>query len=92
LAARQWQGRPKPGEEAAMPKWMQAIDGFSAVKSLGLGVLLAGANPKNLALTGAAAAVSAQAGISGSREAVSLVVFVLLGSLTILVPLGSTSC
>ena len=88
LAARQWHGRPKPGEEAAMPAWMQAIDGFSAVKSFGLGALLSGANPKNLALTAAASAVIAQSGISGSQEAVSLAVFVLLGSLTILVPVG----
>ena len=71
-----------------MPKWMQAIDGFSAVKSFGLGVLLSGANPKNLALTAAAAAVIAQAGIAGGEEVVALVVFVLLGSLTILVPVG----
>ena len=29
LGVRQWKGRPKPGEEAAMPTWMQAIDGFT---------------------------------------------------------------
>src|SRR5690606_38175547 len=25
LAVRQWRGRPRPGAEPAMPKWMQAI-------------------------------------------------------------------
>jgi threonine/homoserine/homoserine lactone efflux protein len=88
LAAHNWQGRPKPGEEAAMPKWMKAIDGFDAGKSLGAGLLLSGVNPKNLALTAAAAATIAQAGISGSQEGVALAVFVLLGSLTILAPVA----
>ena len=51
-----------------MPKWLQAIDGFSAPKSLGMGVLLSGVNPKNLALTAAAAAVIAQSELSGARK------------------------
>ncbi len=88
MAARIWHGRPKPGQEAAMPKWMQAIDGFSAGKALGAGALLSGLNPKNLALTAAAAAAIAQTGISSGQEAVALVVFILLGSLTILVPVA----
>ena len=88
IAARTWHGRPKPGEEAAMPKWMWAIDAFTAPKSLGAGVLLSGLNPKNLALTVAAATAIAQTEISGSQEAVALVVFIILGSLTILAPVA----
>ena len=88
IAARTWHGRPKPGKEAAMPKWMQAIDTFTAPKSLGAGVLLSGLNPKNLALTVAAATAIAQTEISGSQEAVALVVFIILGSLTILAPVA----
>ena len=38
MAVKQWQARPKPGEEAEMPKWMGAIDRFTAGKSFGLGV------------------------------------------------------
>ena len=64
VAVKQWQGRPKPGETPEMPKWMAAIDEFSAGRSLGLGVLLSGLNPKNLALTLAGAASLAQAGLS----------------------------
>jgi hypothetical protein len=45
IAARTWHGRPREGDEAALPKWMQAIDRFGAGKALGMGVLL---NPKNL--------------------------------------------
>jgi hypothetical protein len=85
LAARTWRGRPRAGQEAAMPKWMQAIDTFTTGRSLGFGVLLSGVNPKNLALTIAAAAVIAQTGISG-EAAGALAIFILVGSLSILAP------
>ena len=86
LAVHSWRGRPKPGEDAEMPGWMAAIDTFTPAKMLGLGALLSGLNPKNLALTVAAAATIAQADISGGQEAGALVVFILIGSLTILTP------
>ncbi|HEX3268205.1 MAG TPA: GAP family protein [Gaiellaceae bacterium] len=87
LALKQWRGRPAPGQEAAMPKWMQAIDRFTAAKSLAAGFLLSALNPKNLALTIAAAAAIAQADISTGEEAGTLAIFIALGSLTILAPL-----
>lgn len=86
MAFGQWRKRPKPGEQAAMPKWMSAIDEFTAGKSLGLGAALSGVNPKNLALTLAAAASIAQAGLDGGGTAVSIVVFVVIGSLTVAGP------
>jgi hypothetical protein len=88
MALRAWRGRPRDGQEAAMPQWMQAIDAFGARKALGVGVLLSGVNPKNLALTLAAATAIAATGIPGREQAVALAVFVLLGSLTILAPVG----
>jgi threonine/homoserine/homoserine lactone efflux protein len=86
MAFRQWRGRPKPGQEATMPGWMSTIDGFTAGKSLVLGAALSGANPKNLALTLAAAASIAQAGLGGGQSAVAVAVFVVLGSLTVAGP------
>jgi hypothetical protein len=86
MAARQWKGRPKPGEEPVMPKWMSTIDSFTAGKSLVLGAALSGINPKNLALTAAAAASIAQAGLSGEQSAIAVAVFVVLGSLTVAGP------
>lgn len=86
LAVHSWRGRPKRGEDAEMPRWMAAIDTFTLAKMLGLGALLSGLNPKNLALTVAAAATIAQADISGGQQAGALVVFILIGSLTILTP------
>jgi threonine/homoserine/homoserine lactone efflux protein len=87
LAVKQWRGRPAAGQEASMPKWMRAIDTFAAGKALLAGAVLSGLNPKNLALTIAAAAAIAQAGISSGQEAGAVAIFVALGSLTILAPL-----
>ena len=86
LAGRQWRGRPKPGEQPEMPKWMATIDTFTPAKSLALGVALSAVNPKNLALTLAAAASIAQAGLSGGQSAVAVAVFVVLASLTVAGP------
>lgn len=86
LAARTWHGRPRAGEEAPMPKWMRVIDRFTATRSLVFGVVLSAANPKNLALTVAAAAAIGQAGISTGEVIGALAVFILIGSLTILAP------
>ena len=86
LAMRQWRSRPAPGEEPPMPKWMAGVDSLTPAKALGLGVLLAGVNPKNLLLTVAAAAGLAQLGLSTTDVAVSLLVFVVVGSLTIAGP------
>jgi threonine/homoserine/homoserine lactone efflux protein len=86
MALKQWQARPRPGQEAAMPKWMATIDSFTAGKSFGLGALLSGVNPKNLALTAAAAATIAQNGLSGGDAALAVGVFVVIGSLTVAGP------
>ena len=86
MALKQWQSRPKPGAQAAMPKWMSTIDAFAPGRSLVFGAALSGANPKNLALTLAAAASIAQAGLSGGESAVAIAVFVVIGSLTVAGP------
>jgi len=86
LALKQWRDRPAQGEEAEMPAWMASIDTFSVGKSLGLGALLSGVNPKNLALTAAAAASISQAGLGGTDSAIAVAVFVIIGSLTVAGP------
>ena len=79
LAVRTWRGRPRGGREAEIPKWIQAVDRFTAAKSLAAGVILSALNPKNLALTVAAAAAIAAAGLSTGGELGTLAVFILLG-------------
>ena len=86
MAFKQWQGRPRPGQPAAMPKWMAAIDQFAPGKSFAFGAILSGANPKNLALTAAAAASIAQAGLDGGESTIAVAVFVIIGSVTVAGP------
>jgi threonine/homoserine/homoserine lactone efflux protein len=81
VAAKQWRGRPRAGEEAAMPAWMRTIDRFKPPKAAGLAVLLSAVNPKNLLLVVAAATAIAQTGVSAGKQAVALAVFVAIGTI-----------
>jgi hypothetical protein len=88
LAWRQYKGRPEPGEEAPPPKWMKALDGFTATRSLAIGALLSGVKPKNLILAAAATASIAQSGIAGPQQVVVLLVLLVVGSVGIIVPVA----
>jgi hypothetical protein len=87
LAARQWRGRPAEGAAPELPKWMAGLDKLKPGGALGLGALLSGVNPKNAGLTIAAAATIAGAGLAGGEQAVTLAVFVVIGSAGVLAPL-----
>ena len=86
LAVRNWRTRPAPGAEPEMPKWMAGIDALKPGKALGLGLLLAGVNPKNLMLAAAAGAGLAALGLSSANAIGSLIAFVVIASLTIAGP------
>jgi len=86
LAYRNWTKRPKPGEQAEMPKWMGGIDSMTPGKALGLGVVLSGVNPKNLALAVSAGVVIASAGLNSTQTIMALVIFIVLGSITVAAP------
>lgn len=86
LAARRWRSRPGPDAEPEMPKWMAGVDTLAPGRALVLGLALAGVNPKNLALTLAAAAGLAQLGPTTAEAVTALVVFVVLASVTIAGP------
>ena len=86
VAGKQWRSRPAPGAEPEMPKWMKGIGAFTPAKAFGIGVLLAGLNPKNLLLTIGAATGLAQLGLSTGDAVGSIVVFVVVCSLTIAGP------
>jgi hypothetical protein len=85
LAVRNWRAQTAGGEHPP-PKWMASIDTLTPIKAAGLGALLSGLNPKNLALSVAAGAGLAQIGATGGEAAVGLVVFVVVASLSIAVP------
>jgi hypothetical protein len=86
LAARTWRGRPAPGTEPETPKWMAGVNSLTPAKAFGLSLVLDGLNPKNLILTIGAATGLAQLGLSGGDAFVSLLVFVIVGSITIAGP------
>ena len=83
MARRQWKKRPKRGEAPTMPKWMETVDRFTPGRSFVFGVLLSAVNPKNLALTLAAGAAIAQAGLSAADDAIAVAVFVVIGSVSV---------
>ena len=87
LALRLWRERPRRGEEAPMPVWMQTIDRFTVAKAGATGFALSALNPKNMLLTVAAAAEIAAFGLPAHQEAVVLAAFVLIASIGVLAPL-----
>lgn len=88
LALRNWRRRPSPGAEPEMPKWMAGIDSLTPGRTLGLAILLAGVNPKNLVLSAGAGAGLAQLGLATGDAVASLALFVVIASLTIAGPVA----
>jgi hypothetical protein len=86
LGVRQWRKRPMPGTDPEMPAWMARVDSMHPPAAAGLAVVLAVLNPKNLLLIAGAAAVVAQAGLSTGDDVVAIVVFALIGSIGVEVP------
>jgi threonine/homoserine/homoserine lactone efflux protein len=86
LAVQQWRSRPTRGSEPALPKWMAAIDRFTAVKAAGLGLALSALNPKNLLLCIAAGAAVADGGLSAGQDVWSVVVFTAIAASTVVLP------
>ncbi len=83
MAFQQWKKRPRDGEAVEMPKWMDSIASIAALRAATLGAGLAGANPKNLALTLAASASISEAGLDRADTALAIAVYVVLGSITV---------
>jgi hypothetical protein len=88
VGLRQFRGRPHGDEEAPMPKWMASIDKTTPLAALGLAAALSGANPKNLLLAVGGAATIAQTGISGGQQAIAYLIFALIGTLGVGIPVG----
>lgn len=88
VAARQFRSRPHGDEQAQMPKWMATIDKTSPPAALGLAAVLSGANPKNLLLAVGGAAAIAQTGIPGGQQAIAYLIFALIGTLGVGIPVG----
>jgi threonine/homoserine/homoserine lactone efflux protein len=86
LAARSFKKRPRAGEQAELPKWLESIDSFTPTKAAGLGVVLSAANPKNLLLIAGAMVAVSQYKLAVGEEAIVVLVFVLIASITVAAP------
>ena len=87
-AARKWRQRVPSGQEPTMPVWMSGLQDSAPGKAAVLGFLLGGINPKNLMLTLGAAATLGASGLSSSELWITGIVYVVVASVTVLVPMG----
>ena len=81
-----WRGRPKPGQDAALPKWMAAIDHVTPVKALGLGAALSAVNPKNLLMNVSAGITIADGALDAGQQVAAVAVFTALAASTVVLP------
>jgi threonine/homoserine/homoserine lactone efflux protein len=86
LAVHQWRSRPRAGEERGLPRWVVAIDRFTAARAGGLGLVLSTVNPKVLLVCIAAGATIAGGGLSGVHATWSVVVFTITAASTVALP------
>jgi hypothetical protein len=89
IAAAVWQvrGNSRSGEEGKSPRWMRLLDQVGVVQSLALGLFLAVVSMRNLLLVAAAASVIGQAGLGRLRVVSAIMIFVIVCTLGILIPL-----
>jgi hypothetical protein len=85
-AAKTWTGRPKPGDPVKPNKLFDKVAEMGPGFALVLAVLMSGLNPKNLALIVSGAAEAARAGLSTGDLVVVTIVFVIVASLGVGVP------
>ena len=88
LAVMQWRSRPRPGEDATLPKWMSAIESFTFPKALGLGFLLSAVNPKNLLMCVAAGTIVGGSALATGAQTVAVAVYTLIAASTVAIPVA----
>jgi hypothetical protein len=86
LALKGWRGRPRGGEEQALPGWMGALEGMGPGRALALGAASSGLNPKIALLAVAAAGSVAALDLPAGESALGYAVFCLVASAGVLVP------
>lgn len=87
LAVIAWQKRPR-GDSPTESKLLKRLDGLTVLGALGIGLAQGFLVIKNLPLALGAGARFGEAGLTGAAAATALVVFAIIASLGVLVPLG----
>jgi threonine/homoserine/homoserine lactone efflux protein len=86
-AVRKFRGRPRAGEEGAMPKWMDGIAAFGPGRSLGAGLALGAGNPKNVVVGLAAAVTIASVSLSNGQQIAAIAIYVFVAVLGVAAPI-----
>lgn len=86
LAFPQWRKSRAPDAGTELPKWMEAIEAFRPGKAFALGLAMAAANPKNLAMCLTAGATIGANTLPGGNRAWAVTIFAILGTSTVAVP------
>jgi threonine/homoserine/homoserine lactone efflux protein len=89
-ATRRFRDRPKPGDDAPMPRWMEGIAAFAPGKSFAVGVAIGALNPKNVVVGLAAALSIASAGLSTGQQISAVGVYAFVAILGVAAPLVVT--
>ncbi|QNO37286.1 GAP family protein [Protaetiibacter sp. SSC-01] len=87
VAVRKWLRRPRGADAVALPGWMRAIDGVGPGGALRLGALVTAVNLKELAMAVGAGLTLGGADASVAEASVAGVVFVVLSTLGVTLPL-----
>lgn len=80
--------RPRKGEEHVSPWWARLLHRMGPVQAFGLGIFLIVVNAKDALATIDAGGHLAASSESLAAKAVALAVFVLVGSLPVIIPIG----
>jgi len=88
IAVQAFRTRPREGEEPRTPKWMTTIGKTTPAAAFGLGVLLVGANVKNLLLALGGASSIAATHVPGGQQAIAYAIFALIGTLGVGIPVA----
>jgi hypothetical protein len=86
LAIWEFHKRPRPGAPTPEPKFFSMLNTMPFYAAFGIGFVLAVANTKNLPLALTAGTAMAGTGVSGVTGVLAIVVFALIGSVSLIVP------
>lgn len=92
FAVMSWRGRPKPGAAPTVPSWLAAVDTITPGRAVGLGVLMAVTNSKNVPLELKGGALLGNAHLPVAVTVLLCLALAVAGSLTLVIPtlLGAT--
>lgn len=90
LAVLSWRSRSRDGAPVKTPSWLAAIDAITPRRAVGLAVMMAAANSKNLPLALKGGAIIADAHLALPLAAIACLAVAVAGSLPLIVPAAAS--